>query len=228
MKILALETSDTAGSVAALDDDMVLAEIQLDRGRRSATTLAPTAARLLQQVGWTSRDVELVAVASGPGSFTGLRIGVTTAKAFAYAVDCPIVGVNTLEAVAFGVSGPHTRVWAVLEAQRQQVFAGHFERLAAGSLSWLGTTEVMDDDVWLAGLLDYDVVSGPALRRLAARLPPGVIATDPATWAPTATAVGQLGRQQFLRGVRDDPFSLVPNYFRRTAAEEQWERRTAT
>src|SRR5262245_33492571 len=89
MRILAIETVGSTGSVAALDERGVLAELALDSRRRSAQTLVPGMAALVESVGWRSRDVELVAVASGPGSFTGLRIGVTTAKTFAYAIGCP-------------------------------------------------------------------------------------------------------------------------------------------
>src|SRR4051812_32591466 len=96
MRIVALETVGAAGSVALLDEERIVAELKLDTARRSAQTLAPGIAELLQQASWRPGDVELVAVASGPGSFTGLRIGITTAKAFAYAVGCQVVGVNSL------------------------------------------------------------------------------------------------------------------------------------
>jgi len=85
VRILALETSDTAGSAALLDGERLLAEKLLAQGQRSARALAPAVRELLTDAGWQPKDVELVAVTVGPGSFTGLRVGVTTAKAFAYA-----------------------------------------------------------------------------------------------------------------------------------------------
>ncbi len=100
MRIISWETTGTAGSVAALIDDRVLLERYLPDEQRSAQSLAPSIDALLAEVGWRPAEVELIATAVGPGSFTGLRVGVTTAKMFAYAVNCPLIGVNTLEAIA--------------------------------------------------------------------------------------------------------------------------------
>ena len=79
-------------------DANLLAELSLDHTQRSAQSLAPAIEALLTQVGWLPRDVQLVAVSVGPGSFTGLRVGVTTAKVFAYAVGAEVLGIDTLEA----------------------------------------------------------------------------------------------------------------------------------
>ncbi|MEX0712672.1 MAG: tRNA (adenosine(37)-N6)-threonylcarbamoyltransferase complex dimerization subunit type 1 TsaB, partial [Pirellulales bacterium] len=91
MRILALETSGKSGSVAVLRGDVLLAEEPLEPSQRSAQSLAPAMRQLLEAVAWTPRDVQLVAVTLGPGSFTGLRVGVTTAKTFAYAVGAVVV-----------------------------------------------------------------------------------------------------------------------------------------
>src|SRR5262245_27922792 len=122
MKILALETSGSLGSVAALEDERLLATLPLDPAKRAARSLAPTIQRLLEQVGWRPADVQLVAVASGPGSFTGLRLGVTTAKTFAYAVGCQLLGVNTIEALAAGTPRECSPLNVAIDAHRQQVF----------------------------------------------------------------------------------------------------------
>ncbi|NLF09025.1 MAG: tRNA (adenosine(37)-N6)-threonylcarbamoyltransferase complex dimerization subunit type 1 TsaB [Pirellulaceae bacterium] len=100
MRILALETSDKTGGAAAIDGCNVLAELTLDQNLRSAQSLAPAIKNLIEQVKWQPADVQLVAVTVGPGSFTGLRVGVTTAKIFAYAVSAEVLGVDTLESVA--------------------------------------------------------------------------------------------------------------------------------
>src|SRR6185369_14233589 len=103
-RIIAIETSGRHGSVAALGGDADAAppigQIVLTAEQRTAQALAPSLKQLLAAVGWSPKDVEMVAVAIGPGSFTGLRIGVTTAKAFAYAVGAEVIGVNTLCALA--------------------------------------------------------------------------------------------------------------------------------
>lgn len=100
LKILALETTDAQGSVALCVGGEILTSRRLETERRSAQTLAPTIRETLAEFGWAPRDVDAVAVAVGPGSFTGLRVGVATAKMFAWAVGAKIIGVDALEAVA--------------------------------------------------------------------------------------------------------------------------------
>jgi tRNA threonylcarbamoyl adenosine modification protein YeaZ len=131
MKILALETSGLLGSVALLETagDQVSSVVErpTPADQRTARSLLPTAHALLQQAGWTPRDIELVAVTTGPGSFTGLRIGVVAAKTFAYAVGAKLVGVHTLAAMAEPIAKRTSRLWAILDAQRQELFAACFD-----------------------------------------------------------------------------------------------------
>jgi tRNA threonylcarbamoyladenosine biosynthesis protein TsaB len=238
MRILAIETVDTTGSVAALENERVVVEHPLDPKRRSAQTLAPAIAELLAKIAWRPKDVELVAVATGPGSFTGLRIGVTTAKCFAYAAGCQVIGVHTLLAVASRVLRDVPRFTVVLDAQRGELFVADFSRGEVDKLSGHEATRIVRVQDWLATLVPNMVVTGPGLAKIGARspdeirgalpdnaLPDNVVMLDPATTAPTAAAVGRLGYQLFAAGQRDSVFDLVPRYFRRTAAEEQWDRK---
>jgi tRNA threonylcarbamoyladenosine biosynthesis protein TsaB len=225
MRILALETSGTSGTVAALEDRQLLGELSLGDDRRSAQSLAPAIDRLLAEVGWSPGELELVAVTDGPGSFTGLRIGVTTAKALAYAAGAQVMGVNTLEVIA-RQAGPLTGpLWTVVDAQRGELFAARF--LPSAGDGEPVEVQVIDGQQWLAGLKESDAVSGPGLARLAGAVGPGVIVVERRLWPPTAATVGQLGYEQFQAGRRDDVFQLAPRYYRRAAAEEQWHRRHA-
>jgi tRNA threonylcarbamoyladenosine biosynthesis protein TsaB len=224
MRILAIETAGMRGSVAVVERDQLRAERTLDAPRRSAQSLAPAIAELLEEAGWQPQDVQLVAVATGPGSFTGLRIGVTTAKAFAYAAGCEVIGVHTLEAIAARAAAGVSRLWAVLNAERGELFAAEFARAADGALREVTPTSVVNGESWLAALAPGSVVSGPGLERLLDRLPAGVTALEPALWSPTASVVGRLGWQRYESGQRADVFALVPQYFRRTAAEEKRDR----
>jgi tRNA threonylcarbamoyladenosine biosynthesis protein TsaB len=134
--ILAFDTSGFAGSAALLDGPQVLAEESLDRERRSAQTLAPAIARLLAERRIQASQIGLVATTIGPGSFTGLRVGVTTAKTFAYAAKAEVLGLSTLEVIAHQapaellVAGS-VEIHAVLDAQRKELFVGRFRRCAA-------------------------------------------------------------------------------------------------
>jgi len=221
MKILALETTDRTGGVALLEGSQLLAETRLDTARRSAQTLAPAIRDLLTEHGWRPADVRLIAVAVGPGSFTGLRIGVTTAKTLAYALGAELLGVNTLEVIAAQAPSGVGRLAVAMDAQRQQVFAGQFTVPGDGLPQWLGEAALVDDEAWLASLEPGTSASGPALVKLAERLPAGVQLIDESLWSPRAATVGRLALAHSAAGRRDDPWQLVPLYLRRSAAEEK-------
>lgn len=222
-RILALETSGTAGSVAALDEGQIRAEIPLKSGQRSAQSLAPAMQEILRQVGWQSRDVQLVAITVGPGSFTGLRVGVTTAKAFVYATGAEVIGVNTLDCLARQAPVEAARVAVAIDAYRGQVFARHYERAALGVLVPIDGAAIVDNDAWLASLLPGSWVSGPGLFKLASHVPAGVNVVTADLWQPRASVVGQVGWDRFAAGERDDLWRLMPLYLRRSAAEEKWQ-----
>src|SRR5215207_3267182 len=129
-RILAIESSGRHASVATLLGDAggtrMLGQSLLSGDERTAQMLAPTIQKLLTEAEWSPKSVELVAVTVGPGSFTGLRIGVTTAKAFAYAIGADVLGINTLEALAVQSPPSESPLWTVLDAQRQELFAAKF------------------------------------------------------------------------------------------------------
>jgi tRNA threonylcarbamoyladenosine biosynthesis protein TsaB len=237
MRILAIETIDLSGSVAALEGEQTLAELRLNSAMRSAQSLAPAIADLLRTVQWQPEHVKLVAVATGPGSFTGLRVGMTTAKMFAYAVKAEVMGVHTMEAIACQANAKSNQLWTVLDAQREQVFASRFRRDADGSMQWMnvspaqpsngdlgapsGATTLLTNEAWLGGLSADCAVSGPGLVKLQARLPSGVEVVNQVLWSPQAATIGQLARKQYAGGQRDSLAALVPQYFRPSAAEEK-------
>jgi len=221
LNILALETTEKTGSLAAARDGRLLAEIALPSDQRSAQSLAPGIQTLLGQLTWAPDDVDLVAVTVGPGSFTGLRIGIATAKAFAYAVGADVLGVDTHETLALVCPAAVNRLSTVIDAQRGQVVTRQFARDAAGALAPQTESELVDVDAWLDGLTPDTYVTGPILRRLVDRLPDGVSSLPNELWHPSAAAVAQLAYQQYTAGRRDDLCQLVPVYSRPSAAEEK-------
>jgi tRNA threonylcarbamoyladenosine biosynthesis protein TsaB len=118
LNILALETTDLAGSVATWADGRLFRELSLPSHQRSAQSLAPAIGDVLAQTGWRPTDVNLVAVTVGPGSFTGLRVGVTTAKTLAYCCGAAVVGLDTLEVLAAAAPNGFTRLAVAVDAQR--------------------------------------------------------------------------------------------------------------
>ncbi|MBX3415208.1 MAG: tRNA (adenosine(37)-N6)-threonylcarbamoyltransferase complex dimerization subunit type 1 TsaB [Pirellulales bacterium] len=221
MRGIALETSGLRGSVAAFDGEHILAAQELTSKQRSAQSLAPALRDLLTAQGWQPRDVQLVAVTAGPGSFTGLRIGVTTAKTFAYAVGAELVAVDTLEVIASQAPGEYRRLHVILDAGRSQAFAAQFSRGIAAASTTVVPSHIVDMAAWLAALQPGDTVTGPLLDKLGSPLPPGVAPIDSAHRAPTAAAVARVAWQKYLAGQRDDPIQLVPLYLRLSAAEEK-------
>lgn len=223
-RIIAIESSGRHGSVATLygdaDEARLIGQVALSGDERTAQSLAPALRKLLTDSAWSPRSIELVAVAMGPGSFTGLRIGVTTAKAFAYAVNAEILGVNTLQALAAQTPTSSAPLWTILDAQRQELFAARF-RFDDAEQSADRETSIIGQDIWLAELQPSDRVTGPALRRLASRLPAGVELVPEEFWQPMAAAVGQVAWKAYQTGQRDDVWKLAPNYYRASAAEEK-------
>ena len=223
MRIFALETTEKAGSVAAMCDGNLLAELSLGHAQRSAQSLAPAILALLKQVGWQPGDVQLVAVSQGPGSFTGLRVGVTSAKVFAYAVGAEVLGINTLETIAAAAPDNVPLLSAVIDAQRGDLATRTFARQADG---WFQPTEperLIQAEAWLNELPLDITVSGPALGKWAPRLPAHVKMLAPQCWQPRASAVARLAAHHYSLGRRDDLWKLAPHYSRRSAAEEKWD-----
>jgi tRNA threonylcarbamoyladenosine biosynthesis protein TsaB len=225
MRLLALETSGRLGSVALLDatggDGRLLAERLLPAGERTARSLLPAVDQLLREHAWRPADLQLIGTTTGPGSFTGLRIGVVAAKTLAYATGAALVGVHTLAAIAENVAPRDRRLWTLLDAQRQELFAAVFEPVWSIVDQATPATEILAIDQWLDRLRPGDLVAGPPLTKLRDRLPPHVDAVDPQLWLPTAAAAGRLAAKLHQRGVRTTPLELVPHYYRQSAAEEK-------
>jgi len=225
-RIVAIETSGRHGSVAILcgenyGEARLVGELVLSEQKRTAQSLAPALKELLKTAGWEPRTISLVAVLTGPGSFTGLRIGVTTAKTLAYACGAGIVGVNTLEAIAAQGPTSPAPLWTIADAQRQELIAARFVNDHGGQIRLDRPTAIVSQETWLESLRPGDRVSGPGLNRLAARLRDGIIALPKDLWHPMAATVGRLGWSAYVRGEIDDVWQMLPQYYRPSAAEEK-------
>ncbi len=219
--ILALETSGRRGSVAVLQDDAPLALGTIAPDQRTAAAITPLVKEQLARAAVALEQIDLVAVTAGPGSFTGLRVGVTTAKTLAYALRCEVLGVDTLQVIAEQVPAAVENVWTVLDAQRQQLFAARFHRNDSGAMVVQTPTAIVDNDAWIASLGAGDAVCGRGVARMRDRLDEGVHVADEAVWEPQAETVGRLAKRLHDEGGRDDFWKLSPQYFRQSAAEEK-------
>lgn len=222
MRILAIETTAFTGSLALLEGDRIVAEARLPAEMRSAQSLAPAIAAILSDHAWPVESLQLIAVVQGPGSFTGLRIGVTTAKTLAYAIDCEVLGIDTLDVLAAQAAPTAGRIYPVVDAQRGQLFAATFTWLEGEPFPIRKTaTAITDLSPWLSALQPNDVVIGPAVRKLTPQLPDCIAAAGRRECEPAAAIAGRLGWCEFQSGRRDSLWTLLPHYHRGSAAEEK-------
>ena len=198
----------------------VLQAAALPDDRRTAQSLIPALQELLARCEWEVEDIELVCVTDGPGSFTGLRLGVTTAKTLAYASGAKLVSVPTLAVFAASVTAKYERLWAVIDAQRQELFAACFTDDVQVNDLVDPQVAIVRIDNWLSELAAGDVVVGPSLLKVADRLPESVVFVNLDN-VSLATTVGELGYLAFQTGYDVDVMQLVPKYYRKSAAEEK-------
>ncbi len=226
MKILALETSAIAASVAVCEDEALIAQSFQRTGLTHSATLMPMLEAMLKNSGMTINEIDLIAVAAGPGSFTGLRIGVSAAKGLAWPLDKPSVGVSTLEAMAWQMVGMKGVVCAAMDARRQQVYNALFDlqdgkpvRLTpdrAISLEELSSELAMiENNQILVGdgaLLCYNAFQG---KGYPVQMPPAHLQFQ------TAWGVARCALEQARAGRLTDAAGLIPNYHRLSQAERE-------
>jgi tRNA threonylcarbamoyladenosine biosynthesis protein TsaB len=221
VRLLLLETSSRRGVVAVAVGAEVRGVRRLDESRRNARDLAPAVAELLREQSWKARELDGVIVGRGPGSYTGLRVGLMSARALAYATGCALVGVDTFAVIARQAPADCPRLDVLADAQQDRVYVQPFERQGLG---WqpAGELSIRPFAVWLAARDAAAWVSGPGLVKWRARLPDTVICTPESAWEPGVDSLLALGLARFEAGQRDDPFALEPLYLRGSSAEEQW------
>jgi tRNA threonylcarbamoyladenosine biosynthesis protein TsaB len=226
-RLLILETSGRVGQVALAEGQTLLAARRLDEARRHARDLAPAVADLLAAQGWRPRDLEGVFVSRGPGSYTGLRVGVMSAKAFAYATGCGFLAVDTFAAIALQAPAEVTRLAVIADAQQEKVYEQIFVRASPGAAPVAGSPlTIRPLAEWLAGLEPATWVTGSGLHAYRDRFPADRRVVSPADWDPRPESLLRVGLARWGRGERDDLWAAEPLYLRPSAAEEKWRPKT--
>ncbi len=222
MKILGIDTSTPIGSVALIDDDNIVAEHTLNIVQAHSSRLMPAIDTVLKWGEVTPDALDGCAVGIGPGSFTGVRIGVATAKSLCYAVDKPIIGVSTLEAIAYNLRWTDGFVCPILDARRSEIYGGVFH----GGAEWERLTDdlCLPIDAFLDELESHVspdsaitfVGDGLVTYRDAVRerLDETARFADTIFNVPRGATVAKLGTQHLKQGNRDSYWTLVPNYVR--------------
>lgn len=224
--ILAIDTSTARAAVALGWPGGPILSAPPDPGRRHGRGLIPAVAALLAAAGRTTADLRAIAVGIGPGSYTGLRIGLTAAKTLAYASGKVLVGLDSLEAIARNAPDDALRVAVAVDAQRGDAYVAEFAReLPGGPLVRRGPTRIEPVGAWADGLAGGTLVLGPAPDRLAVTWPGVIHLGTPDLGQPDGAVLIALAREALAAGRGDDPFFLEPVYLRRSAAEDQWDGR---
>jgi len=223
MIILAIDTSTLAGSVGLVEDDRLRAEVTLDLPQKHSERLLPSIEYMLSQMNQTVDMINLVAVGLGPGSFTGLRIGLAFAKGLALALDVPIVGVGSLEAIARAFFQTATTVCPVIDARKNQVFAALFEPDESGIMQ-RKTPDMALTPEGLCHMIDKPVIlpgNGARLYKdlIKNKLGQNAIFAPPGLDHPRAVHIAELAKQRAVKHDTDNPDTLVPNYLRLSDAE---------
>lgn len=226
MHLLAFETSAKAASVALFDDQRLLGEQYQNTGLTHSQTLLVMAQTLLNQCDVTAQQIDAVAVANGPGSFTGVRIGAAAAKGFAWGRELPLYGVSTLEAMALGLGIYDGYVCPVMDARREQVYNalfyvnhGQMERMTddrAIALSDLKKElKNLEKPVFLVG--DGSILCYNTLKEDV----PGLALPPEHKLHQRAIGVGLAALEQIRLGCTGNAAEITPNYLRLSQAERE-------
>ena len=222
MLVLGVETSTMQGGAALVGDDGLRSEYTLNVEATHSERLLPTIERMFHDAGLGLDSLSGLAVSIGPGSFTGLRIGLSTVKGLAYATGLPVVSVPTLEALASSVGFAREQICPVLDARKQEVYAALFRRERGELMRIMEDTALAPEELCsrirrpTVFLGDGLAVHGELFRRL---LADRMLVPPPPSRGARPAWVAELGRQRLLRGERDPIDTLVPRYLRPSEAE---------
>ena len=212
MKVLAFDTSSKALSLAILEDKQVLAETTINIKKNHSITLMPAIDFLMASLDWTPKDLDRIVVAEGPGSYTGLRIAVATAKTLAHTLNIELIGMSSL--LSLVPRQQEGLLVPLMDARRNNVYAGFYENakpvMPEAHLSFAGVLEKVKD----ADQVTFVGEVGPFVEQIQEQLPQASCqetlpnAANLALWAWNKKA--------------DSLHDFVPNYLKRVEAEENW------
>lgn len=231
MKVLAIDTSTMLGGVAIMDDlSGLIAEVRLNVSVAHSESLMTSIDNILRQARLTISEIDVFAITIGPGSFTGLRIGLSTTKGFSYATGKPIVSVPTLEAFAYNFPFSKYPVCTMLDARKKEVYAALFEWKDDGFVRLINEMSIKVDEFLgftketLSKLPDKRAIfagDGALLYKdkIITFMDENAIFAPPEKMVPSPANVAYLAIKKAMKKEFSEPISLVPFYIRRAEAE---------
>ncbi len=226
MKILALETATPAGSIAIVDDaEGLTGEVRVNVRVAHAERLMPSIQWLLEASGLSIKDIDAFALSIGPGSFTGLRIGLSTVKGFSFATGKPVVPVPTIDAFARTMPFCRHIICPMLDARKNEVYAGLYRWVDGQCKKILPETALKPGDLLKKinepvlflgeGCILYKALISDTLKSNALFAPPSRM-------SPSASTIAEIAIEKIRHGITTDPVSLAPLYIRKSEAEIRW------
>jgi tRNA threonylcarbamoyladenosine biosynthesis protein TsaB len=229
--ILGVETATERVSVALGGHDGVLGLVEIERGRRHAESLVPAIDFLCSQADVTLDEVGTVAVDVGPGLFTGMRVGIATAKAIALAQRVPMVGISSLDLLAFGVHWSERVVAAVIDARKGEVFYSFYKQVPGGTQQLLeprcGSVDDLVADILARGQEVLCVGDGALRYEEQIRSAGHVEMAEQWLSRPSAGPLVQLAHARAIREETVDPIEIQPLYLRLPDAQINWVTRSS-
>jgi len=217
-KLLLIETSGNIGRVGLAAGQRLLTEAVLDRSRRNARDLMPEIARLSEQLGWKPSELDAIVVSIGPGSYTGLRVGMMTAKTLSYSLQKPLICIPTFEVIAQQSLAELKQVEVIGDALQDRVYVQRF----SGSCQAASELKIMPGERWRTTITPDYPLTGPGLVVQQKLLPASAIVVQEAQWQPMLHALLQLAIHRYETKTWADTMAVEPLYLRASSAEEQW------
>lgn len=234
MKVLAVDTSSSVAAVAVMDGLQLLGEYSLNHRKTHSQKLMPMVKELLDSLELKPEDIDLYAASSGPGSFTGLRIGITTVKAIAYAVGKPVASVPTLDALAFNMALSDKLICPMLDARNQQVYTAvyRWEKQAPVKLTEYMGIHIRELAELVKGKNQAAVFLGDAAELhkdlLRSELGEHFDLAPANLQLQRGASVAQAALYMAAQGMLENCFDMVPFYLRKSQAERELEKKQCT
>ncbi len=230
MMILGIDTATSCGGLGLIDGDQVVAEYTLHVEETHSARLVTSIETLLRGAKIALHEIDGLAVSLGPGSFTGLRVGLSTVKGLALAAERPVVGVPTLDALAHNLPFTPCLISPILDARKGEVYTALYNSEGGRGVKRLTPYRVLSPSVMLEEIPPRETIFlGDGVRvygkLIAERLGERALFAPPHLRFLRGTAVAELGLQRFMRGESDEISSLTPMYLRPSDAEIHWEKR---
>lgn len=230
MKVLAIESAATVAAVAVVEDDKVICDYTMNDKKNHSQTIMPMIEAVKNQLNLDMKTLDAIAVSSGPGSYTGLRIGSATAKGLAHVLDVPIVGISTIESMAHNIEETEHIICPMLDARRQHVFAGayHYIDGRIENLIEIDQWSVVELVSKLSAFNRGVVFLGDGMTAHKALIEENldtrfIHIARPTEFLPRAVNTAFLAIKRLNEGNTEDYMTHQPNYYRLSQAEREYQ-----